>query len=213
MRPIRKTLLIVVALVFSAGITLSGSADQNSRGRQLYDLCAQCHGPTGEGMQLSLAPAIAGLDEWYVLSQLKLFQSGARGTNWRDVGGLRMHPMSRWIRTEADNEAVASYVASLPRVSPPPVVTGGNVQAGKALYATCAACHGVNGEGDELKNSPPLVHMSDWYLVGALEKYKAGIRGSNPMNTNAVLMRGMANILTNDQQIKDVVAYITSLNN
>ena len=163
-------------------------------------------------MQLFLAPAIAGLDEWYVQSQLVLFRSGDRGTNYRDVGGLRMHPMSRWLQDDEDVKAVSVYVASLPKLNPAPMVTGGSVATGKTLYATCAACHGAEGEGDQAKNSPPLAHMSDWYLVSALEKYKEGIRGSNPKNTNAVLMRGMANILTSDQAIKDVVAYITTLN-
>ena len=207
----------VAFFVIASAVTLFAStvvaANDLARGRQLYDLCAQCHGENGGGTQLYLAPAIAGLDDWYVNSQLLVFQSGARGTNWQDVGGLRMHPMSRWLRSDSDVAAVSAYVATLPKLNPVPVVEGGNVEAGKTLYATCAACHGAAGEGDEAKNSPPLVHMSDWYLVSALEKYKAGIRGSNPQNTNAVLMRGMSNILVNDQAIKDVVAYITTLNN
>ena len=209
---IRRIAFFVVGLMASSFISSAGWADDNSRGEQLYDLCAQCHGPEGGGIQLFLAPAIAGLDEWYVQSQVTLFRSGARGTNWRDVGGLRMHPMSNWLRSDDDVKAVSAYVASLPKLNPPPVVTGGSIEEGKTLYATCAACHGAEGEGDQAKNSPPLVHMSDWYLVSALEKYKEGIRGSNPKNTNAVLMRGMANILTSDQAIKDVVAYITTLN-
>lgn len=205
--------LSVIALAIAMATPQAVAADDLARGRQLYDLCAQCHGEDGDGAQLYLAPAIAGLDDWYVKSQLLVFQSGARGTNWQDVGGLRMHPMSRWLRSDADVAAVSAYVATLPKVNPVPVVEGGNVEAGKTLFATCAACHGAAGEGDEAKNSPPLAHMSDWYLVSALEKYKAGIRGSNPQNTNAVLMRGMSNILVNDQAIKDVVAYITTLNN
>jgi len=54
--------------------------------------------------------------------------------------------------------------------------------------------------------------MSDWYLVSSLEKFKAGIRGGNPANPNAVMMRGMSNMLTTDQSIKDVVAYISTFN-
>ena len=206
-----RVALAVIALAMATPQAVV--ADDLARGRQLYDLCAQCHAENGGGTQLYLAPAIAGLDDWYVKSQLYVFKSGARGTNWQDVGGLRMHPMSRWLRSDADIAAVSAYVATLPKVNPVPVVEGGNPESGATLYATCAACHGAAGEGDEAKNSPPLVHMSDWYLVSALEKYKAGIRGSNPQNTNAVLMRGMSNILVNDQAIKDVVAYITTLNN
>ena len=209
---VRQITFTAVALLSASFIAQAAAADENSRGEQLFALCAQCHGSAGEGMQLSLAPAIAGLGEWYVQAQLTLFRSGARGTNWRDVAGLRMHPMSNWLRNDEDVKAVAVYVASLPKVNPPPVVSGGNAATGKALYAVCAACHGAEGQGDQAKNSPPLAHMSDWYLVSSLEKYKEGIRGSNPQNTNAVLMRGMANILTRDQAIKDVVAYITHLN-
>ena len=60
-------------------------------------------------------------------------------------------------------------------------------------------------------NSPPLAGTSDWYLVTELEQYKQGIRGGNPANTNAVLMRGMSNMLPDDQAIRDVVAYIVTL--
>jgi len=198
----------VACLIVLPGVSL---ADDAARGRALYDLCAQCHGPAAGGMKLSLAPAIAGQGQWYVESQLKMFRSGARGMHPEDMGGLRMHPMSQWLRNDEDISAVAAYVASLPPVTPAPLVTGGNVEAGKTYYQTCQACHGPEGQGNQAMNAPRLTNSSDWYLVSSLEKYKAGIRGGNPANTNAVLMRGMSNILPNDQAIKDVVAYIDSL--
>jgi cytochrome c oxidase subunit 2 len=206
----RKTLRTATALLLALALPCVAAAD-DARGRALFDHCQQCHGSEGAGMELALAPAIAGLDQWYVESQLKHFRSGARGTNPNDVGGLRMHPMAQWLRRDEDITAVAAYVASMPRQTPAPRVQGGNVEAGGTLYATCAACHGAKGEGDQTKNSPPLRNGSDWYLVGSLEKYKAGIRGANPVNTNAVLMRGLSNILADEQAIKDVVAYINTL--
>jgi len=210
---IRKFIATSAALLWaSLAVTGASFAEENARGRALFELCAQCHGSAAQGTELFLAPAIAGLDDWYVVSQLNVFKSGARGMNWQDVGGMRMHPMSLWLTTDADIQAVASYVASLPKVSPPNVVQGGDAAAGKAIYATCAACHGQNGEGNKSMNSPPLSHMSDWYLVSSLEKFKAGIRGGNPANPNAVMMRGMSNMLTSDQSIKDVVAYISTFN-
>jgi cytochrome c553 len=209
---IRKLIAATAAIAWvSLGVAGVSLADENRRGRQLFDLCAQCHGSAGQGTELFLAPAIAGLDDWYVISQLKVFRSGARGTNWQDVGGMRMHPMSLWLKNDSDIDAVAAYVAALPKVDPPQVVKGGNAADGKAIYATCSSCHGAQGEGNKSMNSPPLTHMSDWYLVSTLEKFKAGIRGGNPANTNAVLMRGMSNMLTSDQAIKDVVAYIETL--
>ena len=126
---------------------------------------------------------------------------------------MRMHPMSRWLKKDEDITAVASYVSSMPEARPTPTLAGGDADAGKNYYQACAACHGPEGQGDETKNAPALANASDWYLVSALEKYKAGIRGGNPANTNAVLMRGMSNILPNQQAIVDVVTYIDTLNN
>jgi len=60
-------------------------------------------------------------------------------------------------------------------------------------------------------NAPALAGASDWYLYEAPTKFKAGIRGSNPNDVNAVLMRGMSNMLADDQAIRDVVAHITTL--
>lgn len=209
-----RTLAAWAAGLVAAAIALPGvaAADDNQRGRALYGLCAQCHGVSGGGMTLSLAPAIAGLDQWYVESQLKMFRSGARGTHPEDVGGMRMHPMSLWLRKDEDITAVASYVASMPRARPEPSVEGGDPQKGQALYQTCQQCHGPEGQGNQQMNAPPLANASDWYLVSSLEKYKAGIRGGNPANANAVLMRGMSNMLADQQAIKDVVAYIETLN-
>ena len=38
---------------------------------QLFQLCSACHGPQGHGNRELMAPAIAGLPEWYVVNQLK----------------------------------------------------------------------------------------------------------------------------------------------
>lgn len=202
---------MAAALVFACLLPVAASADDNARGRALYDLCKQCHGTDGGGMQLSLAPAIAGLDQWYVESQLRHFRSGARGTHPDDVGGMRMHPMAQWLKADEDVTAVAAYVSSMPKVTPAPVVTGGSPEKGKTYYDTCTQCHGPKGQGNQTQNAPPLANASDWYLVETLQKYKAGIRGGNPANTNAVLMRGMSNMLPDEAAIRDVVAYITTL--
>ena len=62
-------------------------------------------------------------------------------------------------------------------------------------------------------NAPRLAGTSDWYLLSSLQKYKAGTRGSNPANANAMLMRGMALSLTDEAAMKDVIAHIKTLAN
>jgi cytochrome c553 len=163
-------------------------------------------------MQLSLAPAIAGLDEWYVQTQLEKFKAGVRGLHAQDVGGLRMYPMSQWLRNAEDITAVAAYVSGMPRTSLASTIEGGDAHKGATAYALCAACHGKEGEGNQTMNSPPLRGMSDWYLLTTMLKFKDGVRGSNAKNPTEMMMRGMALSLADEQAIKDVIAHIMTFN-
>ena len=184
---------------------------EEARGKVLFDFCSSCHGPDAGGNAMFLAPAIAGMEEWYIRTQLQKFQSGVRGTHPDDVGGMRMPPMALTLEKDGDPEAVAKYVASLPPVQPAPTLTGGDAARGQGLYAPCTGCHGLNGEGNQALNAPPLTHISDWYLLEQLKKYKDGVRGSNPEDTTGMVMRGMMAVLRTEQDMKDVVAYIRTL--
>ena len=206
---LRSARFLLVA-AFALLIAPVATAD-NERGAALFDLCSQCHGEQGQGKELYLAPAIAGMGEWYLTSQLQMFRSGNRGLHHGDTGGLRMVPMSRYLSSDDDVKAVAAYVASLPATEPSPVVVGGDATKGQAAYALCSSCHGPDGKGIQKMNAPRLVGTSDWYLLSSLQKYKAGIRGSNKANANSMMMRGMAMSLTDDQAMKDVVAHISTL--
>lgn len=203
--------LVLVSLLAAGSGHAHGSSHDLARGEQLWDLCASCHGLEGGGNRQFLAPAIAGMSEWYVLSQLQKFRAGLRGTHFDDVGGMRMRPMSMTLASEEDVEAVAAYVASLPPTAPPPELTGGDPARGEQLYATCLACHGANGEGVEQQKGGPLVQVSDWYLLEQLRKFKLGIRGGNLQDPFAVMMRPMAIALVDEQAMKDVIAYIGTL--
>lgn len=205
-----RTKLLIAAACAAFALAAPASAEDIARGEVLYGLCTQCHGDAGQGSPLALAPAIGGLADWYVESQLQNFKKGVRGMHPDDLGGLRMYPMSLFLRSDEDIASVSAYVASLPT---PPVETtvDGNATKGAEYYATCTQCHGANGGGNQQLNAPRLTGTSDWYLVESLKKYKAGIRGGNPGNANAVLMRGMSNMLVDDQAINDVVAHIVTL--
>lgn len=200
---------------------LAGPAAAEDRGEQLFALCGQCHMADGQGNPAIEAPAIAGLPAWYVTAQLVKFQTGARGGHPDDLSGLRMRPMSRWLedreagqkndaKTDENNQAVAAYVASLPPIHDVDTI-GGDPAKGAASYAVCASCHGAEGQGSEPQFAPPLVGQSDWYLLSGLQKFKAGIRGTNPADATGAMMRPMAMILPDDQAMRDLVAYIMTL--
>jgi len=203
---------MTAGILFAVGVPSGfASAEDLERGREIYGLCSQCHGDAGAGNKLFLAPAIAGLDQWYVELQLGYFRSGVRGLHPDDVAGMRMAPMSRTLKDDADLKAVAAYVASLPVVTPEATLEGGNPENGKTSFALCATCHGPEAAGNQQMFAPPLRNRSDWYLKTSIEKFKAGIRGSNPGNPNASVMRGMSMTLADDQAVIDVITYITTL--
>lgn len=79
-------------------------------GAASYGTCLACHGPDGKGNEALKAPPIAGQHDWYLVSQLKKFRAGIRGTNPKDVTGAQMRPMSL---TLADEQAVKNVVAHI----------------------------------------------------------------------------------------------------
>jgi cytochrome c553 len=194
----------------SMAVSAAALAEENERGAELFELCVQCHGAEGEGDPLALAPAIAGLSDWYLKTQLQKFRSGARGTHPDDLAGLRMHPMSLTLKDDADLEAVAAYVASLPPARPARTFEG-DPQRGQALYVTCAACHGPDGGGLQALEAPAINHGSDWYLLKQLVNFKTGVRGTDPDDLTGARMRPMAMVLVDEQAMRDVIAYALTL--
>lgn len=215
---LRPSLVAALAMTFAAAMSAhaedSEPAVDMANGKELFELCQQCHGVEGHGNSLFLAPAIAGFDQWYVEMQLGEFKQGLRGLHFDDIGGMRMRPMSLTLRTDQDLKDVSAWVASLPKADPQPTLEGGDPEVGKALYTLCAACHGPTGDGIEPMKAPALNHVDDWYLVTQLEKFKTGVRGTRPGDPYGVLMgpsSPMAVTLKTDQSVQDVVAYIMTL--
>ena len=90
-------------------------------------------------------------------------------------------------------------------------VVAADVEAGRALYGTCVACHGADGAGNPALNAPALAGQDGDYLARQIRHFQGGIRGSDPRDTLGRQMQGMAATLTNDQAIADLVAFIATL--
>lgn len=84
--------------------------------------------------------------------------------------------------------------------------------AGKASYMVCASCHGQQGEGNAALNAPALAGMPDWYVERQLNYYKQGIRGAHEDDMYGKQMAPMAMTLVNDAAVRNVSAYVASLN-
>lgn len=210
-----KSLSTVALAGTAALLALSGCHPEGVRppqsGKDLYAICESCHGEDGQGMKMVDAPAIAGLPAWYVEAQLTKFRTGIRGAHPDDYEGLRMRPMSRQLMNEDELKAVAAFVATMPRKVQAPTLEGADAAAGATSYATCLACHGPDGKGNEALHAPPIAGQYDWYLVSQLTKFRKGIRGANPKDVTGGQMRPMSMTLADDQAVKNVVAHISTL--
>lgn len=181
------------------------------RGAHLFAVCSACHGQEGHGNQALKAPALAGLTDWYLVSQIEKFRNGQRGAHPADAAGLLMRPMSRTLKDAKDVADVSAYIASLePRLAET-TIEDGDPAKGQALFAVCIACHGDKLQGNEQLQTAPLKYTNDWYMLAQLKKYKAGIRGNDPADAQAAQMKAIVAGLPDEQTMKNVIAYISEL--
>lgn len=206
--------LVWTSLALCGGLLVGGTAlaveGNAENGESLYAPCAVCHGAAGQGNRALSAPATGGQNEWYVLRQLTNFRNDIRGAHAEDVYGGQMRPMAMTLANDQAVADVAAYIATLPRPRPPATVDG-DPKVGKALYVSCIACHGANGEGDKILNAPRISEQHDWYIVRQIQNFKKGIRGTHASDIRGAQMRPMAETLKTEQAEKDVAAYINSL--
>lgn len=201
--------------IFGLGVGLAisavdASAQTVAHGVTEYKLCASCHGFRGEGNQLVNAPALGGQQGWYLERQIANFRKGVRGGANSDTNSQAMALMTRGLDSESSVKDIVAYIATLP-VADPDATLQGDVEKGRALYATCAACHGPTAEGNEVLNAPALTTLGDWYQLSQLKAFKDGNRGTHPDDTFGQQMRPMASVLVDEQAMRDVVTFIGTL--
>ena len=90
--------------------TISGDVEA---GRALYQVCATCHGAAAEGNEALAAPALAGQNDWYMVTQLSNYLAGYRGVHPQDTYGAQMRAMTTSLSGENDINNVVAYINSL----------------------------------------------------------------------------------------------------
>jgi cytochrome c oxidase cbb3-type subunit 3 len=114
--------------------------------------CAQCHGSDARGTKGF--PNLADADWLHGGSPEKIKETLAAGRRGQ------MPPMGAAVGTPDDVKNVAHYVLSLSR-SPHDSL---RAQLGKAKFTACAACHGMDGKGNQAMGAPNLT--DDVWLHG-----------------------------------------------
>jgi cytochrome c len=103
--------------------------------------------------------------------------------------------MKKWMMVAAAGLVMASGMAS---------VHAGDVEAGKAKYVTCMACHGPAGQGQAI--FPAVAGKDAEELAAKLTAYRAG----EQVGPNTALMAPHAQALS-DEDIANLAAYMASL--
>jgi cytochrome c oxidase subunit 2 len=182
-----------------------------TKGKALYMTCATCHGQKAEGMLALGAPALADQEPYYLKQQLNNFRTKKRGVHEKDVYGSQMVAFAKTLDSDGINDVIA-YIKTMPSSTNEVTIEGGDIEQGKNYYnMICGACHGTGAVGIKALFSPRLVGLQDWYLERQLNNFRAGIRGKEAGDTYGAQMQQIAEAIPDDQTVKDIIAYINSL--
>lgn len=91
-------------------VTVDGDA---AAGKSAYAVCAACHGANAEGNEQMGGPALAGQNDWYLVNQIKAYQTGHRGYASGDTYGMQMKPMAATLTSDKAINDVVAYINSL----------------------------------------------------------------------------------------------------
>ncbi|HBD29387.1 MAG TPA: cytochrome c oxidase subunit II [Deltaproteobacteria bacterium] len=121
MRPMALTLANDQAVsdmaAFLSSMPVSKSSESTVKGdvtagKASYMICQTCHGPKGGGNKALNSPKLTGLQDWYIVRQLKNFKAGIRGTKSGDLFGMQMRPMAMTLANDEAINNVAAYIAT-----------------------------------------------------------------------------------------------------
>ena len=92
--------------------TITGADVAN--GASIYSRnCAACHLDNGDGTWYTDAPKLAGMSDWYFVTQISNFRAGIRGLHPKDDYGEQMVGMSTAMSGLEEIEDVAAYINTL----------------------------------------------------------------------------------------------------
>ncbi len=180
------------ALTLSLSVAAHAAGDP-AQGEKKFYTCYGCHGVANykNAYPDYSVPKLRHQNGAYLIAALQEYRDGTRPH-------ATMHAQAASL-SDQDIEDIAAYLQGTEAVKP------GAAAAANApkQVAACIACHGENGLGVEapLVPKPPVLagqHVD--YLEQALTAYRNGRRKN-------VVMDGMAQLLTSDEDIKIAAAY------
>ena len=133
-----------------------------ANGEELFAQCVACHGSDAAGLHLGSTPRIAGQHYRVLVRQLIDYRYGRRWDFRMEQVAADRHGLSG----TQDIADVAWFVSRLDRGGARGVGDGEYLELGATLYATdCVSCHGIGGEGNDVKEIPRIGGQHAAYLV------------------------------------------------
>ncbi len=199
--------LLLTSLALTTTVWAKGDPE---RGQWHYATCGGCHASNGNGMPKLQSPSLAGQEAWYLKRQILNFKKGIRGAHPDDELGQWMRPMANMLIDEQVVDDVVAYLTSLEAYNPPKTIEG-DLDVGQQAYdASCASCHGSEGEGNFNLQAPRIAGQQDWYVVRQLKNFYTGVRGAHPEDKYGSMMRGISLTLPDEQVINSIAAYVAT---
>ena len=205
--------LVLALWLLVAPCLLSANAAEASAGVRLYSVnCASCHGDKGQGNAALRGPALAGLDEVYLLRQLQHFRDGVRGSHPEDRDGAVMRAALTPVSSDAQLSELLVAISKLPPPVSPTVPAGADLVAGRNYYnGICSACHGATGEGKPALKSPRVIGQSAAYRQRQFGHFRNKIRGGHAADKFGGQMVKITKAIPDDKLSADIAAYIVQL--
>lgn len=173
------------------------------------EYCTVCHGSQLKGNVNIGAPRLTGLSQWYIERQLKNFKNGIRGAHPDDATGGEMMNMVSNLSDQQLTD-IAKWATKTDSAKPASSMQA-DAQTGKALYQTCAACHGSQALGNKTLGAPKLSSLNDWYIVTQLNHFRLGLRGTEVSDLYGQQMRAASGVVTSEQDAVNLATYIQQL--
>ena len=193
MRPLIAGTLAIIAL---APVTAAAAQDAEAGAKKAAELCAACHGATGNS-PAGRYPSLAGQTARYIYLQLKDFNEGRRTDSL-------MTPIAKTL-TRDDMFNVAAYFSAQELRPADFAADAAKVAQGqaKAAETLCTMCHGGGFLG---QNEIPRVAGQHYeYTVKQLRDFRERKRTNDAGNMTAV-----ARTLS-DEDIENLAQYLATL--
>lgn len=161
-------------------IALAQTASAADPAQIAATVCAACHGVDGNSTDPAY-PKLAGMDQEYLLRQLKAFAAGTRRDDTMPGIVAALDP--------GDFAGLAGYYGQK-KPLPGKIQDAALAATGKAIYddgntesgvPACAGCHQPSGKGNA--RFPRLAGQHQAYVLKQLAAYKSGRRATDPLMT------------------------------